>query len=67
MNGRSVVAAFHVTVPFTVEAQLSDGTAERFNTDEVPIRKRFSKGSVLLPVTGGRAVTAAHAVPANGD
>ena len=67
VNGRSVVAAFHVTVPFTVEAQLSNGTAERFNTDEVPIRKRFSKGSVLLPVTGGRAVTAAYAVPGNGE
>ena len=62
VNGRVVVAAFHVTVPFTVEAQFSDNTAERFDTDEVRIEKRASKGSVLLPVTAGRTVTGAYVV-----
>lgn len=61
-NGHRVAAAFYVREPFVVEAVLSDGERERFLTDEVRIEKRFSKGSVLLPVTGERTVTAAHAV-----
>ncbi|MFZ5974643.1 MAG: DNA gyrase/topoisomerase IV subunit A [Bacillota bacterium] len=62
VNGRMIVAAFYVTVPFIVEAQYSDGAKERFNTDEVRIEKRFSKGSVLLPVAGDNSITAAYAV-----
>jgi DNA gyrase subunit A len=53
-NGQALAAAFHVTEPFTVEMVCADGTTQRFNTDEVRIEKRFSKGSVLLPVAGGQ-------------
>jgi len=67
VNGRSVAAAFHVTVPLTVEARFSDASAERFDTDEVRIEKRFSKASVLLPVTAGRTVTEAYMVTGNGE
>ncbi len=61
-NGQALAAAFHVTEPFTAEMVCGDGTAQRFNTDEVRIEKRFSKGSVLLPVSGSQRFEKGYAL-----
>ena len=49
-NGRELVYASPVTLPFNLRIRQRKSAATLLNTEEIHIEPRFSKGSMLIPV-----------------
>ena len=49
-NGRELVYASPVTLPFNLRICQRKSAATLLNTEEIHIEPRFSKGSMLIPV-----------------
>lgn len=66
-NGRELVWASPVTMPFDVRIRQRKSPATVLNTEQVHIEPRFSKGSMLIPVLLDDDVLGAERIPREGE